>query len=269
MHLYLKKRPLVWLVRGDRSIRVTRLGRRPLLGMAGAVLLLWIPRIAHFSAREPTVVDQSQAADSLPVYQGHGVETEDAHFRMWPDRMIDGMISGKPGRDGRYSSNAAEYERGLSASPGDEVIVSIFFMNASATRYSTAHNTRLRARFETTPATVHEVSAAIAMDNGMVAYSGQPGMGGSLRIRTTVPTRLVYVPGSTDMCLSRQSLSIRRPPVPGDPTGACAQAGNDRSAKYVRLPDGIANEAVQIGDLPGLYSGILVFALKIEHAATN
>ncbi len=269
LYLLLKKRPLTWVVHGGRAIRVTRLGRRPLLALLGATLLLWVPRVARTNDRETGAADDDRARDSLPVYQGRGVEAEGAHFRMWPARMIDGMIEGKSGRDGRYSSNAADFARGLSATPGDEIIVSIYFLNPSATNYSTAHNTRLVSRFETGYATEHEVAAAIGIDNGMTVYSRQAEMGGVLRVRTSVPTKLVYVRGSTHMCLSRQPLAVRKPPTLNDPTGACADAEKDSSIRYVRLPDGIANEVVYIGDLPGLYSGIVVFALSVEAEDQN
>jgi hypothetical protein len=66
------------------------------------------------------------------------------------------------------------------------------------------------------------------------------------------------------MCVRSPPLEARKLPVPGDPTGVCAGATENGPIQLVRLPDGIANEAVGLGDLPGAISGLVVFALKVE-----
>jgi hypothetical protein len=263
LNWWLKRRPMEWIARGNHRVRIRRLGRGPVLGVVGAVALLWVPRILEWNRPGDRGARREPGTDSLARYD-RGRGEEGAYFRMWPVPMIDGMIDGKAGRDGRYSMNAKEYQQGLHLAPGDEVLVSVFFLNGGDGNSSTAHNARMVSRFSMASLTEHEVSAALAIDNGMIVYSRQTGMGGVLKLQSSVPTKLVYIPGSTHMCVRSPPLEARKLPVPGDPTGVCAGATENGPIQLVRLPDGIANEAVGLGDLPGAISGLVVFALKVE-----
>jgi hypothetical protein len=266
-HLSFRRRPVRWVAKGGRELRITGLGPQPILGVLGAILLLWVPRLSD--SMDAPRTKHEFGPDSLPVYSRSGVEVEGPHFRMWPTAMIDGLVLGDTGRQARYSRSRAEYEEGLAVRPDDEVLVSVLFVNPAAAEYSTAHTARIVANFDTMPQKDHFISAALAMDNGQAIYSSQLGMGGRLRLRSEQRTKLVYIPGSTYMCVRRPPTALRYPPVQDDPTGACSNATPTGPVQLLRLPDGIANDVARLGDLPGLYSGTVVFALRVDPASSS
>jgi hypothetical protein len=59
LQLYLRKRPLVWVSKGGQGVRISRLGYRPLGAIGGAILLLWVPRLAFaFNERSDTSIPE-------------------------------------------------------------------------------------------------------------------------------------------------------------------------------------------------------------------
>lgn len=99
VHLYLSRHPLPWVTRGH-EIRITRVGRAPILGFIGACVLLWVPR---FVTDSKTSTFRQMALEStrgnlvridLRVRELHetveqiGAKDAGARFRSLPDRLI-------------------------------------------------------------------------------------------------------------------------------------------------------------------------------------
>ncbi len=66
LHLYLRHRPLPWVAHDGRSIRIAGLGRRPILQVAGAIFLLWLPRIIQPNTSAPTAAAWHVAPPPAP-----------------------------------------------------------------------------------------------------------------------------------------------------------------------------------------------------------
>lgn len=157
--------------------------------------------------------------------------------------LIDAKNLDRSGRDGRYAVSQAEHDAGITAAPGEKIRVAIYFHNGSSDQandaITTAYNTRLTAGVPTAVATSHSLSGGIAADNAQAVYSGQANTGGNIKINTTVPSRLQYVPGSTELY---------------------GQSGRIRG-----LPDGIVNGSANIGDVMACFqfSGYVIFTLTV------
>jgi uncharacterized repeat protein (TIGR01451 family) len=157
--------------------------------------------------------------------------------------LIDVKNLDRSGRDGRYATSQAEHDAGITAAPNEKVRVAIYFHNGSSDQVNraitTAINTRITAGVPTALTSSHSLSGGIAADNAQAVYSGMPNTGGNAKVNTTVPARLEYVPGSTELY---------------------GQSGRVRG-----LPDGVVNGSVNIGDVLACfpYSGYVIFTLNV------
>lgn len=74
-HLCLRRKPLRWVVKGNQPVRLTGFGPKVLCGIAGAVLLLWLPRLSDSKHQDPPLrvsgparPDASESGDTaVPV----------------------------------------------------------------------------------------------------------------------------------------------------------------------------------------------------------
>lgn len=252
-------RGLRWSFRG-KIVVVRRLRPNVLLPAVGCIALLWAPRF-YTGTRQAT---PSPGLPQFPLYQSGLRDLKGAYFGGAPIRMIDGLVL-DDSQSGKYDNYNTLRERSIHVENGSSILVSVFFYNSAldpaASDTTLIYNARVTAGVGTDVRTTHSVSAGYVGDNTRAVYSHMPGRGGNLIVKSDRPTRLTYVPGSTFACVLRPPFFERRPPVPTDPTGVCANAYHNGPVQLLPLPDGISDGAVPIGHIPGQTSGFVVFRL--------
>ena len=103
IHFWLRRHPLPWVTQGQ-AIRVKRLGVGPVLGFAGACLLLWVPRLvsdsktdaktdifrelALGSARKSLVSIHLRLGELYDAVEKIGTKNLGDDFRSLPDHLV-------------------------------------------------------------------------------------------------------------------------------------------------------------------------------------
>jgi uncharacterized repeat protein (TIGR01451 family) len=189
---------------------------------------------------------------------GIEVPTDGPAFNIWPlayskqDCRDYPVIDAKNvTKGGNYSTSAADHQNGVTAEPGDQVRVLLYFHNGASDRsdvveVTKARNVRVSSGVPTAKGTTHAISGKIAGDNvAQTVYSSMPGKGGDIVINTSAPTTLEYVPGSTQRYTNSGASSA--------------------------LPDGVVNGAVGLGDVNACfqYSGFVTYLLKVVGDTTT
>jgi hypothetical protein len=98
-HFWLKRRPLPWVTKGQ-EIRIKRLGIGPVLGFAGACLLLWVPRLisdsktdafqalALTNARKNLMSIHLRLDEMYDTVRKIGTRGGGDNFRSLPDHLV-------------------------------------------------------------------------------------------------------------------------------------------------------------------------------------
>lgn len=79
-HLAMRRRPLRWIARGGREVRLSGLGRSSLLAVVGAILLLWTPRFLDTKER---IAEGPAVGDKSPEKAAEGKNKEREAERHW------------------------------------------------------------------------------------------------------------------------------------------------------------------------------------------
>jgi hypothetical protein len=156
--------------------------------------------------------------------------------------LVDALILGAKGRNGRFAKSASEHELGVTALPGDVVYVSVYFDNGGPEEpASIAKN--VRAVISVTPVVSndHIISAKLEADNAATIRSAEKG--GNIVIHTKSPTKLVYIPDTAILCIPRET-ALKQ--------GLDSDEICGKSDVAVRLKNASLPEVLAIGDLePG------------------
>jgi hypothetical protein len=167
-----------------------------------------------------------------------------------------------PGRR-RWSNSQTEHDRGLPVNVGDIITVRIFVENSaledSALRDRTvARHVRARAEINDVDPLRHLISVTVASDNAPTIVSSDVMHGGDAVVYGSQPTRLRYVPGSSEVSVYCEAALLKRL------LDSCSDVGD--KLKMVPITDGIIKNGLDLGDIePGFrYALALFFHLIVE-----
>jgi hypothetical protein len=189
-------------------------------------------------------------------------------LRSWPNPLLDAMVLGALGRRGRYAASGAEHRQGLIIEPGDLLIFSVLFRNEAAQQgrgWEVAYNVRLVMGVDTSAQRERVVTVGIAGDNLQTVYTGMAQTGSNLRLRSATPLRLVYVPGSTQVCMKKGTNVHRVSASFQNLMGECAGSG-DSTAIARFMEDGIVERKAALGQIPALHTVTVVFGMRVVDA---
>lgn len=134
----------------------------------------------------------------------------------------------------------AEHTAGIDASPGDTVRILVYLENSAAEAGGdalAARNVRVRVVFQAAATADHEVGATVTGDNVLTRTRSEPVHGGNIHVRTTGPTVLEVVSGTSFACV--RAPEARRLGLTGPSCGYNQFDGADQV--IIPLPDGITD----------------------------
>jgi len=196
----------------------------------------------------------------MPEFNGYLLSYSDSICHEPP--LADVRVITGADRNGRLAKNAEEHHAGISATEGEIIRVIVWFHNSGSEEKrseTTARGVRIGAAFGNEPSSRHSIATIISAENAEAIRS--PNFGGDASVNTATPTILQYVSGSTAACLQTGD-ALEKGAATSE---SCGDYPDRKCRYYMRLPDGVANGSVILGDLKAgdSYTGYLVFQLKV------
>jgi hypothetical protein len=195
-----------------------------------------------------------------PEFNGYLLSYDDSICHEPP--LADVRVTTGAERNGRLARNAEEHHAGISATQGEIIRVIVWFHNSGSEEKrseTTARSVRIGSAFGKEPSSRHSIATIISAENTEAIRSSN--LGGDAIVNTAAPTILQYVPSSTGACL-QTGAALERGATASE---SCGDYPDRKCRYYMRLPDGVANGSVVLGDLKAGdgYTGYLVFQLKV------
>jgi hypothetical protein len=170
-----------------------------------------------------------------------------------------GPVPGRP----RWSNSQTEHDRGLPVNVGDIITVRIFVENGAADNLelrdrTVARHVKARADIHDVDQFRHLISVTIASDSAPTIVSSDVVHGGDAVVYSSQPTRLRYIPGSSEVSIYCEAALLKRW------LDSCSDIGD--KIKMVPITDGILKNGLDLGDIePGFrYALVLFFHLIVE-----
>src|ERR1035437_1162553 len=166
-----------------------------------------------------------------------------------------------------WPRSQAEHNTGLLAKIGDVLSVRLFLENGAADnadpRTAVARNVRAMFHLRSASPQEYVLSVTVTSDNAATISSSDITRGGDCTIRTSTPALLQYLPGTTSMLVSRESVRALRL-TPTSPVGTSG-------VNTVDVPDGVLANGLTLSSLaPGYGQTIqLLFRLIVVAPAVT
>jgi hypothetical protein len=203
---------------------------------------IYVPKTPTFNPGPLTFATGHQCADPPLLAVGH-------------------KISGQSVLESQFQKSQEEQNVGVAAHLRDRLAARIWINNGAGEEHPSENiardvNASLKVR-EASPG-VFRLSATVRSSNAPTIASSSASYGGDSTVRVSARFKLVYVPGSTRLCVSNGEAQRRSA---GLADGPASDSGVCSPRMELQAPDGLVDGGLDIGSVwPGFNSGIWILA---------